>query len=138
VSHLFVALSVLTLAVPAWATRAASDFSLDQPTRVQGTLLQPGSYHVVASDDDNRVKFIHDNKVVADLPALSALRLVGLFAAAERFQASRPMTIGAYAYMIGSVSDSESISGNFSPSLQQLLGHCSRAFCIHSQHPGVE
>ena len=69
VNHMLVALSVLALAAPAWATRAASDFSLDQPAKVQGTLLQPGSYHVVASDEDNRVKFIHDDKVVADLPA---------------------------------------------------------------------
>ncbi|PYU21702.1 MAG: hypothetical protein DMG30_17005 [Acidobacteria bacterium] len=69
VNHLLAVLAVMALAVPAWATRVATDLSLDQPAKVQGTLLQPGNYHVIASDQDNRVKFMRDNKVVAELPA---------------------------------------------------------------------
>jgi hypothetical protein len=69
VNRLFAGLLLLALTAPAWAVRAATDLTLDQPARVQDTLLEPGNYHVVASDQDNRVKFIRDNKVVAEIPA---------------------------------------------------------------------
>lgn len=69
VNHLLAVLAVMALAAPAWATRVATELNLDQPAKVQGTLFQPGNYHVIASDQDNRVKFIRDNKVVAEFPA---------------------------------------------------------------------
>jgi hypothetical protein len=67
--HLIAVLSVLALAAPVWATRTATDLTIDQPAKVQGRLLQPGNYHVIASDEDNQVKFIRDNKVVGEFPA---------------------------------------------------------------------
>ena len=69
VNRLMAGLSMLALTAPAWAVRAATDLMLEHPAKVQGTLLEPGNYHVVASDQDNRVKFIRDNKVVAEFPA---------------------------------------------------------------------
>ena len=69
VKELLAVLAVMALAAPAWAARVATDLNLDQPAKVQGTLLQPGNYHVIASDQGSQVKFMRDNKVVAEFPA---------------------------------------------------------------------
>ncbi|PYU25282.1 MAG: hypothetical protein DMG32_12295 [Acidobacteria bacterium] len=69
IRYLLIALAAMGLAAPAWASRVATDISIDRPTQVVGTSLKAGTYHVVASDESNSVTFLQNNKVVAEVPA---------------------------------------------------------------------
>ena len=68
-AFLLTALSVLALAAPAWANQLSADVQLNQTVKVQGTVLPPGTYRVIASDLNNRVMFMRDRRVVAEFPA---------------------------------------------------------------------
>jgi len=72
VGHVLAVVSLLAVSAPAWAKTESTQITIDRPATVEGTMLQPGSYRVVAPDnpkDVKDVKFEQNNKVVAEVPA---------------------------------------------------------------------
>ena len=72
VGHVLAVVSLLAMSAPAWAKTESTNITIVHAANVEGTMLQPGSYRVVASDDakdTNNVKFMQNDKVVAEVPA---------------------------------------------------------------------
>lgn len=61
-------LAAAAFAIPVWAHGLSAPVSLDKPATIGNTTLKPGNYRMVVDSTTNKVRVMHDGRVLATVP----------------------------------------------------------------------